>query len=127
MGRFVTSTASAVDRSVCQPGGENTEIRAWESLQTSYGSSTLTRMTLRLEPIVDGNEAGETLVFFQGWPDTASLWYRAVASLGSTYRCVRVTLPNFAGERAARWGYRTEEIIDALVEVVRDAAKNGPV
>lgn len=84
-------------------------------------------MTLRLSPIVDGKEGGETIVFIQGWPDDASLWDEAVAALGSTYRCVRVTLPNFDGTRSVRWGYTTEEIIDALVEVLRDAAKDGPV
>lgn len=84
-------------------------------------------MQLRLEPIVDGNEAGETIVFIQGWPDDASLWNDAVAALGSIYRCVRVTLPNFDGHRAVRWGYSTEDIVDALVDVVRDAAKNGRV
>ena len=84
-------------------------------------------MTLRLEPIIDGNADGETIVFIHGWPDNASLWDEAVAALGSTYRCVRVTMPNFDGHRSARWGHSTNEIVDALVEVVRDAAKNGPV
>ncbi len=82
---------------------------------------------LRLEPTTTGNEAGETIVFIQGWPDDASLWDDAVAALAATYRCVRITMPNFDGRRSARWGYTTDEIVDALVEVVRDAAKNGPV
>jgi pimeloyl-ACP methyl ester carboxylesterase len=84
-------------------------------------------MTLRLEPIASGNDAGQTIVFIQGWPDSASLWDEAVAALGSTYRCVRVTMPNFDGQRSVRWGYTTDEIVDALTELVREAAKNGPV
>lgn len=84
-------------------------------------------MTLRLSPIIDGKEDGKTIVFIQGWPDSAALWDESVAALAPTYRCVRVTLPNFDGGRSARWGYTTEEIIDALVALVRDAAKNGPV
>lgn len=81
----------------------------------------------RLTPMVDGKEGGETIVFIQGWPDDASLWDSAVAALRETYRCVRVTLPNYGGERAARWGYRTEEIIDALVKLVEDAGGGKPV
>lgn len=84
-------------------------------------------MSLEISPIVDGNERGPTLVFIQGWPDDASLWDDAVAVLAPTYRCVRVTLPNFDGRRAVRDGFTTEEIIDALGRVVRDAAKDGPV
>jgi pimeloyl-ACP methyl ester carboxylesterase len=83
-------------------------------------------MTLRLLPTVDGNQDGETIFFIQGWPDNASLWDEAVAALGSTYRCVRVTLPNFDGARSIRKGHTTEEIIAALVEVLREVAKNGP-
>jgi len=82
---------------------------------------------LRLTPVVDGNASGETLVFLQGWPDDASLWDAAVARLGDRYRCVRVTLPNFDGERASRWGYRTEEIVDAVVELLRVQAAHGPL
>jgi len=86
-----------------------------------------TRGAVGLEPIIDGNPAGETLVFIQGWPDTAALWDGAVAALGATYRCVRVTLPNFDGRRAVRWGHTTDEIVDALVALVREAAKKGKV
>jgi len=84
-------------------------------------------MTPRLEPIIDGSEAGETIVFIQGWPDDASLWDEAVAALAPTYRCVRVTLPNFDGRKSVRWGYTTDEMVDALVDFVRDAARSGRV
>lgn len=84
-------------------------------------------MTLRLVPVIDGDPSAETIVFIQGWPDNASLWDEAVAALVPTYRCVRVTLPNFDGQHTVRWGHETNEIVDALVEVVREAAKNGPV
>lgn len=84
-------------------------------------------MTLRLTPIVEGKDTGPTLVFIQGWPDDASLWDDAVAVLRSDYRCVRVTLPNFAGDRTARWGYRTDEIVDALEVFVREAGRGERV
>ena len=80
-----------------------------------------------LVPIIDGNDAGETLVFIQGWPDDASLWDSAVAAVRGSYRCVRLTLPNFGGDRTARWGYSTEEIIGALVDFVRQAGRGRRV
>jgi pimeloyl-ACP methyl ester carboxylesterase len=80
-----------------------------------------------LTPTIEGNQAGETLVFIQGWPDDASLWDGAVAALRETYRCVRVTLPNFGGDRTARWGYDTHEIVEALERVVREASAGRPV
>lgn len=86
-------------------------------------------MTLRLQPIVEGNDAGDTLVFIQGWPDDVSLWDDAVATLRDRYRCVRVNLPNFGGNanERVRWGYSTEEIVAALVVLLRDVATRGPV
>jgi pimeloyl-ACP methyl ester carboxylesterase len=76
---------------------------------------------LQLTPIIEGHDAGQTVVFVQGWPDDASLWDEAVSALRKTFRCVRVTLPNFAGDRTVRWGYDTNEIIDALEAVLREA------
>jgi pimeloyl-ACP methyl ester carboxylesterase len=84
-------------------------------------------VTLHLEPTIDGNEAGETIVFIQGWPDDASVWDRAVEALRRDHRCVRTTLPNYGGDRTARWGYRTIEIVDALDGFVSDAARGKPV
>lgn len=84
-------------------------------------------MTFSLTPIIDGNDAGPTVVFIQGWPDDASLWDGAVAALRDDYRCVRMTLPNFGGERATRWGYDTNEILDALERFVEAAARGGRV
>jgi pimeloyl-ACP methyl ester carboxylesterase len=82
---------------------------------------------VRLTPIVEGNDAGETIVFIQGWPDDASLWDAAVAALRDQYRCVRMTLPNYGGDRTTRWGYDTVEIVDALEELVREAGRGKPV
>lgn len=84
-------------------------------------------MIPHLTPIVEGNESGETIVFIQGWPDDASLWAGAVAALRGNYRCVRTTLPNYGGDRTARWGYSTTEILDALEKLVREAGRGRPV
>ncbi|MFO0665190.1 MAG: alpha/beta fold hydrolase [Polyangiaceae bacterium] len=83
---------------------------------------------LTLEPIIEGNPDGETIVFVQGWPDDASLWDATVAELREAYRCVRVNMPNFGPERKrVRWGYSTEEIVDALVALLRKVAGDGKV
>lgn len=84
-------------------------------------------MRLELVPIIDGNPAGETIVFIQGWPDTPDVWDEAVRAVGSTYRCVRVSFPNFDGRAEVREGFGTDEIVDALEKVVRDVAARGPV
>ncbi|MGH7437727.1 MAG: alpha/beta fold hydrolase [Polyangiaceae bacterium] len=84
-------------------------------------------MTLSLTPIIEGDSQGETLVFVHGWPDTAAVWDEAVAGVRDRYRCVRATLPNFAGERSARWGYDSEAIVDALEIFVGAAGRGKPV
>lgn len=84
-------------------------------------------MSLRLDAIVEGPDSGETLVFIQGWPDDATLWDPQVASLSERYRCVRTTLPNFDGRRSARWGYGTDEIVEALAALVREVSPHAPV
>jgi pimeloyl-ACP methyl ester carboxylesterase len=84
-------------------------------------------VTLRLAPVVDGNPAGETIVFVQGWPDDASLWDATVAALRDTYRCVRTTLPNYGGDRTVRWGYSTAEIVEALESLIEAADGGKPV
>jgi cis-3-alkyl-4-acyloxetan-2-one decarboxylase len=84
-------------------------------------------MTLRLEAQVEGIGEGETLVFVQGWPDDATLWDEHVARLADRYRCVRVTMPNFDGQRTARWGYTTDQIVDALATMVREVSPTTPV
>jgi pimeloyl-ACP methyl ester carboxylesterase len=85
------------------------------------------RVALRLTPVVEGNETGQTIVFIQGWPDDASLWDGAVAALRGRYRCVRTTLPNYGGDRTERWGYTTAEILEAIEMLIRDAGGGNPV
>lgn len=84
-------------------------------------------MTLQLEAIVDGPDSAETIVFIQGWPDDATLWNEHVASLSNRYRCVRTTMPNFDGRRTVRWGYGTDEIVEALAAMVREVSPRSPV
>lgn len=82
---------------------------------------------MRLEPIIQGPESADTIVFIQGWPDDASVWEEHVARLSHRYRCVRMTMPNFDGRRTVRWGYSTNEIVDALAALVREVSPKAPV
>jgi pimeloyl-ACP methyl ester carboxylesterase len=84
-------------------------------------------MTLRLQATVDGPDSAEPIVFIQGWPDDATLWDEQVAALSSRYRCVRTTMPNYDGRRSARWGYHTDEIVEALAAMVREVSPQAPV
>lgn len=84
-------------------------------------------MTLHLTPRIEGASHGHTVFFIQGWPDDASIWDEAVAALSGSYRCVRVTLPNFDGERTTREGYDTEAIVRALEEVLHAVSDRGKV
>jgi len=84
-------------------------------------------MALRLNAIIDGPATGETLVFVHGWPDDATLWDEHVAALSDRYRCVRTTMPNFDGRRSVRWGYSTDEIVDALAAMIREVSPDRKV
>lgn len=79
-------------------------------------------MSLRLDPIVEGPEEAETLVFLQGWPDDATLWDPQIAALSDRYRCVRTTMPNFDGRRTSPSGYTTDEIIEALATMIGEVS-----
>lgn len=80
-----------------------------------------------LRPIVEGPEGAATLVFLQGWPDDATLWDPQVAALSGRYRCVRTTMPNFDGRRFERWGYTTDEIVEALAEMIGQVSPDEKV
>ena len=55
------------------------------------------------------------------------MWDEAVAGVRDRYRCVRATLPNFSGDRSARWGHDSLEIVDALETLVSEAGRGKPV
>jgi pimeloyl-ACP methyl ester carboxylesterase len=82
---------------------------------------------LRLKPFIEGNASAHTLFFVQGWPDDASLWDEQVAALKDEYRCVRLDMPNYGAARRVRWGYGTEEIVEALATCVREVSQSAPV
>ena len=84
-------------------------------------------MTNVIEYIVEGNPEGHTLVFIHGWPDNAGLWRKQVAALGSDFRCVLLTLPNF-GERAVKaGGFDFPDMVDQLAVTVREVQPEAKV
>lgn len=83
--------------------------------------------TPHLKPLIEGPADGPTLFFVQGWPDDYTLWDEQVAFLRDRYRCVRVDLPNYNGVQERRWGYSHDEIVDGLVECVREFSPYEPV
>lgn len=80
-----------------------------------------------LKPIIEGNDAGHTLLFVQGWPDDSSLWDAQVARLSARYRCVRVDMPGYGDAERPRWGATSDEIIEALARCVREVGRGVPV
>jgi pimeloyl-ACP methyl ester carboxylesterase len=82
---------------------------------------------LTLAPIVEGHQAGPTLVFVQGWPDDRTLWDAQVAQLSARYRCVRLDMPGYGAAGRPRWGASSEQIIEALARLVREVGRGAPV
>lgn len=50
---------------------------------------TVTRGSVRLAVVVEGNPHGPTIVLVHGWPDTHALWDRVVPLLADEFRIVR--------------------------------------
>ena len=71
-----------------------------------------------LELRIEG-EGAEAIVMVHGWPDTLRLWDRQVEALRGRFRCVRFTLPGFAGPRRAL--HSLDELVAAVGRAV-DAA-----
>jgi pimeloyl-ACP methyl ester carboxylesterase len=78
-----------------------------------------------LEYTISGNAAGPTLVFIHGWPDDAGLWRSQVAALGSGYRCVLLTLPNFGAEPIKAGGFEFAELVAMLAATVEAVLPGG--
>jgi pimeloyl-ACP methyl ester carboxylesterase len=82
---------------------------------------------LTLKPRIEGDDAGHTLLFVQGWPDDSSLWDAQVARLSARYRCVRVDLPGYGDAERPRWGVTSDAIIDALARCAREVGRGTPI
>ena len=76
---------------------------------------------------IEGNPDGPTLVFIHGWPDNASLWRKQVEALGSNFRCVLVTLPNFGEEAVKAGGFDFPELVDRLAATIKQVQPDGKV
>jgi len=76
---------------------------------------------------IEGRPDGPTLVFIHGWPDNASLWRQQVAALGTDYRCVLVTLPNFGERPVKAGGLDFPDLVDRLTATIRLVQPDGKV
>ena len=76
---------------------------------------------------IEGRADGPTLVFIHGWPDDASLWRRQVDELGSEFRCVLLTLPNFGASDVKAGGFDFPELLERIAATVRAVQPNGTV
>jgi len=76
---------------------------------------------------IEGNPDGPSLVFIHGWPDNASLWRNQVDALGSEFRCVLVTLPNFGEQPVKAGGFDFPELVDQLAATIRLVQPDGKV
>ncbi len=79
------------------------------------------------ECAIEGNPDGPTLVFIHGWPDNASLWRKQVEALGSEFRCVLVTLPNFGEQSVKAGGFDFPELVAQLAATIRQVQPDGQV
>jgi pimeloyl-ACP methyl ester carboxylesterase len=79
------------------------------------------------EHTIEGNPDGPVLVFVHGWPDNASLWRKQVEMLGSDFRCVLVTLPNYGRQSERRGGFDFPALATRLAATIRAVQPNGRV
>ena len=89
---------------------------------------TVTRDSIRLEVVVEGNPHGPTLVLVHGWPDTHALWDRVAPLLTDEFRVVRYDNRGAGASSVPPRvrDYRLGELVRDLYAVV-DAVGGGPV
>jgi len=75
-----------------------------------------------LDYSIEGPEQAPTLVFIHGWPDDASMWRNQVEALGSDYRCVLITLPNFGDTQHEPGGCDFPIIVDRLHRTIEETS-----
>ena len=68
----------------------------------------------------------QTIVMLHGWPDTYRVWDAQVAAFAADYRCVRMTLPNFA-DQGARTAYTIDSVADMIAQAVQAVSPDQPV
>ncbi|MEC7119288.1 MAG: alpha/beta hydrolase [Pseudomonadota bacterium] len=78
-----------------------------------------------LDVYIEGT-GSQTIVMVHGWPDTYRVWDAQVNALAADYRCVRVTLPNYA-EQGARSRYSIDAVAHMLAQVVQTVSPDQPV
>jgi pimeloyl-ACP methyl ester carboxylesterase len=78
-----------------------------------------------LDVYIEG--AGEqTIVMLHGWPDTYQVWDAQVAAFAADYRCVRITLPNYA-EQGGRTAYSIDAVAEKIAQALQIVSPDQPV
>ncbi|MDV2477855.1 alpha/beta fold hydrolase [Rhodococcus zopfii] len=90
---------------------------------------SVTRDSIRLEVVVEGNPHGPTIVLVHGWPDTHALWDRVVPLLTGEFRVVRYDNRGAGSSSvpARVRDYRLEELARDLFAVVDAVGAGEPV
>lgn len=84
-------------------------------------------------PVIEDGSGQETLFFVHGWPDDAHLWDGQVAHFRDRFRCLRVTMPHFAGHALATklehrpQGYDFAELGRMLANTIRKESRGKPL
>lgn len=78
-----------------------------------------------LDVYVEGS-GEQIIVMLHGWPDTYRVWDAQVAAFASDYRCVRITLPNYA-EQGGRMAYTIASVAEMIGQVVQVLSPDRPV
>lgn len=89
----------------------------------------VTRDSVRLEVVVEGNPHGPTIVLVHGWPDTHALWDHVVPLLVGEFRIVRYDNRGAGASSVPSRvrDYRLEELAQDLFAVVDAVGAGEPV
>lgn len=78
-----------------------------------------------LDVYIEG-AGGQTIVMLHGWPDTYRVWDAQVAAFAKNYRCVRMTLPNYA-EQGGRTAYSIDAVAEKIAQAIQIVSPDQPV
>jgi len=99
-------------------------------IQTSKCRSAAGKVIL---PVREDGAGVETLFFVHGWPDDENLWDAQVMHFQDRFKCLRVTMPHFAGRRHAAelkhrpQGYDFTDAAEILANTIREKCGNKRV
>ena len=82
------------------------------------------------DPQQPNDQPQQTILLVHGWPDTYRVWDAQIPALSQQYRCIRVTLPNYAlsatPDKSPRF-YSIQQVAEMLDQVVDTYSPDQPV